>query len=252
MGSPSRSTASALLCLCVAALVAPAGLSAEASASRSLLADVRAQFPQEPLVVEGVLRTYPTAARGVRRIPVQIDFALGAERPQVAYTIRDPKRAEATRFVVTRPHDAAPTYTVFDADQPRTSTKVDMTGAIAGSDVSWLDLSMAYLWWSHEEIVGRDSIKGYDCTVVHVTPGDVEAGAYASARLWIADDVPVLLRAEGYDADGKMLRRLSVRSFKKIDGRWVIKDLDVAAGGTASRSRIQVKDVRRPETGDRP
>ena len=49
----------------------------------------------------------------------------------------------------------------------------------------------------------------------------------ASARLWIDQESGALLRIEGYNRDGKLLRRFEVISAQKIDGQWMLKQMRV-------------------------
>jgi hypothetical protein len=62
-------------------------------------------------------------------------------------------------------------------------------------------------------------------------------------RLWVAEKIAMLLRAEELDANGKPARRLSIKSFKKIDDQWMIKDLVVEDVRTGDRTLLRVDGV---------
>jgi hypothetical protein len=53
----------------------------------------------------------------------------------------------------------------------------------------------------------------------------------------------MLLQAEALDPGGKAVRRLWVRSVKKINERWIIKDLEVEGFPAEHRTRLDVRDV---------
>ena len=50
---------------------------------------------------------------------------------------------------------------------------------------------------------------------------------YGVARLWIDQESGALLRIEGYNREGKLLRRFEVISAQKIDGQWMLKQMRV-------------------------
>jgi hypothetical protein len=61
--------------------------------------------------------------------------------------------------------------------------------------------------------------------------------------MWVDTRVSMLLQAEGYDKLGDCVRRLSVKSFKKINDEWMIKDLEVEDLPAGSRTILRVRDA---------
>jgi hypothetical protein len=53
----------------------------------------------------------------------------------------------------------------------------------------------------------------------------------------------MLLRAEGLAADGRVIRRLWVKSVKKINDRWMVKDLEVQQTPSPHRTKLTIHDV---------
>ena len=47
-----------------------------------------------------------------------------------------------------------------------------------------------------------------------------QTGPYVKVRLWIDEKLHMLLQAEGMDANGRQVRILWVKSFKKINDRY--------------------------------
>jgi hypothetical protein len=58
----------------------------------------------------------------------------------------------------------------------------------------------------------------------------------------------MFLRAEGLDAKGKQVRILWIKSFKKINDRWMLKDLEVQAS-PIHRTKLVVREVNGRKTG---
>jgi len=55
----------------------------------------------------------------------------------------------------------------------------------------------------------------------------------------------MLLQAEGLDAKGKTIRRLWVRSCKKIDKQWMIKTMEIQKYPAFHRTKLRVKTVKK-------
>jgi negative regulator of sigma E activity len=50
---------------------------------------------------------------------------------------------------------------------------------------------------------------------------------YGSVFLWIDKGSGALMRMEGYDPDGKLVKRFEVISAQKIDKRWFLKQMRI-------------------------
>ena len=147
------------------------------------------------------------------------------------------------RLVVRREQGNAAQFEYARGDPLTASTMPPLSASVQGTDFTWAELTLAALWWQPEAIEGIDSVKGRDCYVVSVVPPPSSSAPYARARLWIDRKLSLLVQAEGYDRDGAALRRLWVRSLKKIDGRWMVKDLEAQTFPGEHRTRLFVNDA---------
>jgi len=66
---------------------------------------------------------------------------------------------------------------------------------------------------------------------------------YERVLLWIDEKLRVVLQAEGYDSGGKLVRRFWINSFKKIDDKWMLKDMEVESFLSTHRTRLRVREV---------
>jgi hypothetical protein len=79
------------------------------------------------------------------------------------------------------------------------------------------------------------------------------AGAYATVLCWIDAELHMLLQAESRDAANRPLRTLWIKSLKKVDNRWMVKDLEVQQNPVLHRTKLTVRDVKvngQPATSD--
>lgn len=122
---------------------------------------------------------------------------------------------------------------------------------IEGTDISWFDACMDFLWWKNPRLVGAERVKGRDCAILEVDAPSPTA-ACARARLWIDPEQCVALQAAQFDSSGRETRRLWVRAVQKVEGRWVFKDLEVESRGGVHRTRLHFDDVSFPQTNKQP
>ena len=119
-------------------------------------------------------------------------------------------------------------------------------GRVMDTDVTWLDLSLDYLWWRNPRFEAEregESVHGQKCSVILVDPPDAAAGA-SPVRLWADKKNGCLLQAEQLDADGKPIRRLWGTRVKKFDGRWMANVLETETLGSGRRTKITVDGLR--------
>lgn len=98
---------------------------------------------------------------------------------------------------------------------------------IRNSGVTYDDLSLGFLYWPHPHLIGNENIRGTHASLLELTPSEGHLTPYGSARLWIDERSNAPLRMEGYDAQGKLLKRFEVLSAQKIDGLWTLKEMRI-------------------------
>ena len=122
--------------------------------------------------------------------------------------------------------------------------------SVQGTDVTWLDIMMDFVWWKSPALDGTERVKGRDCAIVKVLPSAPLPGC-AAMRLWLDIEQRVVMQATQVDTKGKETRRMWVRSVQKIDGQWLIKDIEVETPGTGHRTKIHIEDCKPVATDHR-
>ena len=97
-------------------------------------------------------------------------------------------------------------------------------GNILGTDVTWSELALEYLWW--DEV----------CAVVAMRKGG------RTVRVWVDRKTGALMQAEEI-ADGKPVRRLWGTRIKKFGDRWMANVLEVETLGSGHRTKITVEKL---------
>jgi hypothetical protein len=217
---------------------APTAAVAELPTTDELMASLLARLPAKPILVTGDLITTPASGEKSKlRITILLCY------PRLArYTIGDAFGETLEQLTVTR--DRGETSYSYEQGGRSIPSRPPAPGErIRDTALSWMDLTLGFLWWKGGSIIGREESRGQLCHVLDRHAPKDETTSYASVRMWVDTRVSMLLQAEGYDKLGECVRRLSVKSFKKINDEWMIKDLEVEDYPTRSKTILRVREV---------
>jgi len=195
------------LMLAVAAAAEPAAapvLDADATAAE-MVAACRAMIPRD-VTVEGriVLRN--------RKGIVQAEYGYALTRA-----------AGETHLTVT--------------DKGGAPVAFEKEGRLLGTDVTWSDLTLDYLWWDDfDREREAESVHGQMCSVVKMRRGD------RAVRVWVDRRTGALMQAEEMKGE-KPVRRLWGTRIRKFGERWAPNVLEVETLGSGHRTKITVEKL---------
>ncbi len=239
----------AILGLAVGLVLGGAAAEAEPGAeptAAELMDRVRANLPRETLILRGQLMRGARIGRLERAYRVEARLDWGQNPPTARYTIGDFFGEPIARLTVSRP-PGRPQEFHYEAGRPLQPAPVPgLDQPIEGTELTWHDLSLSFLWWPGGALAGRDNVRGRACAVVEVPApaADIAASnALASVRLWIDDSLAVPIQMEEYDAGNRVLRRISVKNFKKVGDLWMVKNMDVLRYPSRHRTQIRIEEV---------
>jgi len=202
-----------------------AGGFAEPIPAEDILAYVRTKLPSDPIKLTGTLKVRTKKGFTKTSLPVEMNLDWGAAKPTASYRIGD----QSLEIVW---NNDQPSYTFSDNHNTPTSDILD-TG------ITWADLSFSVLWWPNSQLVDEEKKINRECYVVDVpVPGSEQ-----TMRLWIEKKMGMLLEAQTLDAQKKEIRRMKIKSIKKMDGMWVAKDLEIKDKATGNKTTLQITDL---------
>jgi len=91
--------------------------------------------------------------------------------------------------------------------------------------VTWR-LALKFLYWPNARVTGSAFIRTRNCWKLQLQP-PADDPQYGSILLWVDKDSGTLMRMEGYDSAGKLIKRFEVVSAQKIEDRWYLKQMRV-------------------------
>ena len=93
---------------------------------------------------------------------------------------------------------------------------------VRGTDVTYEDIALKFLYWPDAKLLGVETITTGNCWKVELRPGSTQS-QYARVIVWIQQASGALVKLEGYDSKGQMIKRFNVVSAQKIQDRWYLK-----------------------------
>ena len=208
-----------------------------------ILAGVLGALPDIPLLVTGELQSRTKDGKLERRFNVEMLLDWQDQPPGARYTLRDSFGATLNHLALSWPADGPAEYRYFEGNPLQSGPLPNLAEPIAGTDIAWMDLSLAFLRWPDATTRGSEEVKGRDCYVIDI-PAPAEAFAGCSGvRVWIDPRINILLRAEAFDHESKRQRRVEVKSFRKINDRWFIKDIEIRSYPSQHKTILRVRDV---------
>ncbi len=209
-----------------------------------IMMQVRAALPYIPLRITGELQSRDRRGNIVRITPVEMELDWGAQPPTALYIIRDRFGAEQERLRIAWPADRPPEYAYAHGDPAEAAALEDLNRSIAGLDLDWADLSLSFLWWNGARVVGSERVRGRFCHIVELKAPDEQVSRYAGVRLWIDPETSLMMQADAFDARNRMVRRLQVKSLRKIDDIWMVQNLDIFTQASRDRVTLRVRNVK--------
>lgn len=124
-------------------------------------------------------------------------------------------------------------------------TAANFDKKILGADLAYEDMALRFVYWSRASLEEEDNATTFPANKLKLVAPSPRS-QYAYVLLWVGKDSGALLRAEGYDAKGRVIKRFEVRSGQKIGGKWYLKQMrienvDSATSRVVSRTYLEIK-----------
>lgn len=211
--------------------------------AETILAGVIGALPDIPLLVNAELQSKTKDGKLERRFQVEMLLDWQMDPPGARYSLRDHFGASLSHLALSWPAGGPAEYRFFTGQPLQAAPVPNLAEPIEGSDIAWMDLSLAFLWWPGAITRGEEEVKGRMCYVLDIPAPARDFSGCSGVRVWIDPRISILLRAEAYGMDDQKLRRMEVKSFRKINERWFIKDIEVQSYPSRHKTMLRVRDV---------
>ncbi len=200
-----------------------------------ILRTARLNATARPMRLEGQIR------EGSRKMP----FFLEVEPGVVRYRFPDGSPSLELRFLETQSELLEVTK---DGARPAEAQK-----DIAGMGILQGELALEFLYWPVVSIIGEETLKTRPCYMLRLH-SPVRSSLFSVVFVWVDKQTGALMRMEGHDWTGKLIRRFEVVSGQRIDGGWLLKQMrvqhiDPERGRTTRRVYMEILGEVAPSSG---
>ena len=114
-----------------------------------------------------------------------------------------------------------------------------------GTDFTFEDIGERVLDDFNYRLIGDSEVmEGHKTYKVEATPVDASRSQYKYIYDWVAQDVPVILYAEMYDAQGRKVRVLHASDLKKVGGIWGARHTEMRTLLDGTRTVLTIDEVK--------
>lgn len=221
---------------------------------KALIREMLSQKPAENAQHLGTLKIRTEDNRRTE-IPVRMALEIKGERWEDKYQTQMTKHGPPQLLVIKRAVGKPNEYwfakkTSIDNPVPPVQLKTEEIYQPFGYSDFWIcDLGLEFLHWPEHRIVDQEMRSGRSCKVVEsIHPKPVQGG-YARVLSWIDNETGALVRAEAFDAKNKLLKEFSIKSVKKVNGRYELQEMQIINPQNDSRTRLEFNlELDLPET----
>jgi hypothetical protein len=199
--------------------------------AREILDGVRARQAQQQVDLQGQLRQEATI----------VPFELVEDGPFVRYIFSNPP--ETLQLQIGESESRLELITRSGAEK---ITPADFDQKVRGTDVTYEDLALKFLYWPNAQVIGTDELRTRSCWKLQVRAPN-QHSQYGTMMVWVDKNGGALMRMEGYNPAGQLIRRFEVVAAQKIENRWFLKRMRIEQfqPGTKhvqSRTYLEIKD----------
>lgn len=214
---------SPLLLACTALLtLSPAVPVRAQEAPSELPADMTAEQIVELVHLSRALKKHELRGT-LSKDDLEVPFAVRMEADLVRFYFENPKQIINLNI---KQKGAELTEVMAGSNKPVPAKRY--AEGIRGTDLTYDDISFRYLYWPKKvKQPNEETVKTFKCYVVDLYNDNRQSGEYGIVRIWVDKKSGGLIRIQGYDWQGQMIKTLAVTSGMKVDGATVLKSMDV-------------------------
>jgi len=209
-----------------------AGLSPAAAppSAKEILESVRMLETRQQLDLDGQLRQNDT----------MVPFHLNQNGPIIRYSFKDPDEVLQLRL-----EENGSKLDLVTDDGAQKFPAEKLSQKIRDTGVTYDDLALRFLYWPGGRVLGDETVHARSCWKLQLSAPSRDA-QYANVFIWVDKKSGALMRLEGYDATGKLVKRFEVVATQKIDNRWFLKQMRVeemqpGTNKVQSRTYLEIK-----------
>jgi hypothetical protein len=194
-----------------------------APTAKDILASVRMIEAQQQIDLQGQLREND----------IVVPFRLTQNGPLIRYSFTNPDEVLQLRL-----GEKSSRLDLVTGAGTEKFAASKLNQKIRGTSVTYEDLAFKFLYWQTGRVLGEENVRTRNCWKLQLRAPSRES-QYSNILLWVDKTSGALMRMEGYDWNGQLVKRFEVVSAQKIDNpetigaregvrsRWFLKQMRI-------------------------
>lgn len=134
-------------------------------------------------------------------------------------------------------------YSLYEVVNGKTLNfpKKKLVEPIAGSDLTYEDLSLQFLYWPNPKLEGIEKVGGQECYKIRIDKPKGAGGRYAVCYVWVHTKFGAFMKIRGHDSKGALIKEFQVEDIMKVaNDTWTLRKMQVSSfdPGNGRRSSI--------------
>ncbi|MFC5051910.1 outer membrane lipoprotein-sorting protein [Rubritalea spongiae] len=136
-------------------------------------------------------------------------------------------------------------YDLFEIVDGKTTQFEDskLAQGINGTDVTYEDISMRFLYWKNATVVGEEKVNGQLCDKIRLENPSKTEGAYRIVYVWVHKKYGAMMKLVGYNAQGKPLKQFLVTDLMRLGKEYTLRTMRVSSVDPASNKQTGITYV---------
>jgi hypothetical protein len=236
-----------VVCLCAAVCLQAMAFAVDTSANaRKIMEDVYRQDTSHDITMRASFQIHDSQGHSSKKeFTYRRLGAPGDSKTLVVFTA--PKEIVGIVLLSINQHGATERqYMYVPATQRvRTVATQERTARFIGTDFTFEDIGERVLDDFTYRLLGdTEAMDGHKTYKVDATPADPSRSQYKHIYYWVAQDAPVILFAEMYDAQGQKVRVLHATDLRREKGIWGARNTEMSTVADATRTVLRIDEVK--------
>jgi hypothetical protein len=191
--------------IAAAALAGLAPLHAQQPDAAAMIRNIRLSATLQQVDLTGAIRKD-------RQPPIPVNFFVRDKNMQF-------RLGSGERFHIRLGDEKCELLTLNDQGKTAVFPAARLVEPVAGSDVTYEDLTLRFLYWPNAKLEGEERIDGEDCYRVRLdNPG--REGAFGVVYVWVHKKYGAFWRIKAHDRKGKAIKQFQVSKVMQLpDGK---------------------------------
>lgn len=206
-----------------------------------LVDQLLSQVPVQDYTNTGTLRIRPRGGEP-RELPVRFLLQVDGDRWISVYEAVSDETNQLNTFTILSQTGRPNRYLRGHPGDPDSLKPLEPgeanTVAFAGSDFAAGDLGLEFLRWPVQRLLKKEMRRSQSCNVLESIQTNGPAGSYSRVVSWLDIDTGGIVFAEAFDVNRKRVKEFMPKSFKKVDGQWQLKEMEIEDFQKRSRTAI--------------